>query len=247
MNTCAQKNATKRRKKNGWISEESWRLLAHRATLCHTGHLCQTGERRLNHQIGVSLQKDQTNRTATVGAAVDAELSGGDVQEAFRHLKGWFRAATETQAKPCYHTMERQMLERVDLYAWRDSHGDPLPINVTPVVINDNVPMDSKLRQVAGELTNGQAAGASGMCAEHVKEWLNDVQREEDPEGHGVDGAGDYWHLFVRLVQAAWTHGTIPRQLLWIIVVLIPKGSGDYRGIGLLEPIWKCIERVIDH
>jgi hypothetical protein len=39
----------------------------------------------------------------------------------------------------------------------------------------------------------------------------------------------------------------IPHQLLWIIVVLIPKGGGDYRGIRLLEPIWKCIERVIDH
>jgi hypothetical protein len=48
-------------------------------------------------------------------------------------------------------------------------------------------------------------------------------------------------------VQAAWTHSIIPCQLLWIIVVLIPKGGGDYRGIGLLEPILKCIERVIDH
>ena len=55
------------------------------------------------------------------------------------------------------------------------------------------------------------------------------------------------WCLFVRLVQAAWTHGMIPHQLLWIIVVLIPKGGGDYCGIRLLEPIWKCIERVIDH
>jgi hypothetical protein len=51
----------------------------------------------------------------------------------------------------------------------------------------------------------------------------------------------------VQLVQAAWAHGTIPRQLLWIIVVLILKGGGDYRGIGLLEPVWKCIKRVIDH
>jgi hypothetical protein len=28
---------------------------------------------------------------------------------------------------------------------------------------------------------------------------------------------------------------------------LIPKGGKNYRGIGLLEPVWKCIERVIDH
>jgi hypothetical protein len=103
--------------KNDWILEESWRLLAHRATLHHIGCLCQTGGRRLNRQIGVSLQKDQTNRMAMVGAAVEAELIGGNVQEAFCHLKGWYRAATETQAKPCWHTMECQTMERVDLYA----------------------------------------------------------------------------------------------------------------------------------
>ena len=35
--------------------------------------------------------------------------------------------------------------------------------------------------------------------------------------------------------------------MLLTIVVLIPKGnSGDYRGIGLLEVIWKLIERVLD-
>jgi hypothetical protein len=75
--TC-EENAMMRRMKNDWILEESWRLLAHRATLRHTGHLCQTGGHRLNRQVGISLQKDRTNRTATVGAAVEAELTGGE-------------------------------------------------------------------------------------------------------------------------------------------------------------------------
>jgi hypothetical protein len=184
---------------------------------------------------------------ATFGSMVKAELSGGNVQETFRHLKGWYQAMSETQAKPCYHTLECQTLEWVDLYARRESPGDPLPINVAQVEINDDVLSDGKLRQVVGELTNGQVAGASGMCAKHIREWLHGVQREEDPEGHGVDSAGVSWHLFVQLVQAAWAHGAIPRQLLWIIVVLVPKGGGDYRRIGLLEPVWRCIERVIDH
>ena len=52
--------------------------------------------------------------------------------------------------------------------------------------------------------------------------------------------------MFVELVQAVWTHGIIPCQLLWSIVVLIPKGGGDYRGIGLLEPIWKVLEWIMD-
>jgi len=57
---------------------------------------------------------------------------------------------------------------------------------------------------------------------------------------------GDHWKLFVELVQAIWTHVIVPRQMLWSIVVLIPKGGGDYWGIGLLEPIWKVLERIID-
>ena len=56
---------------------------------------------------------------------------------------------------------------------------------------------------------------------------------------------GDNWHKFVLLVQAIWDHGEIPPQLLWVIIVLIPKGGGDYWGIGLLEPMWKVCERVM--
>jgi hypothetical protein len=51
---------------------------------------------------------------------------------------------------------------------------------------------------------------------------------------------------FVKLVQAVWDEGKIPIQLGWVVTVLIPKGGRDYRGIGLLEPIWKVVERVID-
>ena len=83
------------------------------------------------------------------------------------------------------------------------------------------------------------------MRAEHVKVWLRGALEEEDPESQGNEGKGENWKLFVTLVQAVWTHGTIPRQLLWSIVVLIPKGGGDYRGIGLLEPIWKVLERIM--
>ena len=50
----------------------------------------------------------------------------------------------------------------------------------------------------------------------------------------------------VALVQAVWLTGRIPQQLMWVIIVLIPKGGGDYRGIGLLEPMWKILEAIMD-
>ncbi len=31
----------------------------------------------------------------------------------------------------------------------------------------------------------------------------------------------------------------------WMIIVLLPKDGGDYRSIGLLDPIWKVIEKVM--
>jgi len=237
----------KQRPWNDWISEETWWLIAHQAMFRRASRLCQMGGRQLHRQIGAALCNNWRDRTARVAESIVTKLAGGNVQEAFRHLKRWYRAASETQSKPCYHTMEHQTLERVDLYAWRQSPGDSLPLHLTPVEIDDDVPTDSKIRIVAGGLTNGRAGGASSMRAEHVKAWLWGVLEEEDPESQGnFVGHGDNWRLFVELVQAVWTHGIIPRQMLWSIVVLIPKGGGDYRGIGLFEPIWKVLERIMD-
>ena len=142
--------------------------------------------------------------------------------------------------------MIRQTDERVDLYRQRQSPGDPLPINVPPVPIRDDAPSDNEIRAAAANLSNGRAPGAYGMRAEHVKAWQRGVRKKEHPEAQTNSTAGDNWRLFVQLVQAVWTTCTIPRQLLWIIVVLIPKGGRDFRGIRLLEPIWKVLEWIMD-
>jgi hypothetical protein len=65
--------------------------------------------------------------------------------------------------------MERQTTEQVALYARRDSPGDPLPVNVDPVPIDDGTPTDAKVWEAAQKLTNGQAPGASGMRPKDVK------------------------------------------------------------------------------
>jgi hypothetical protein len=194
-----------------------------------------------------SLKDDRIARTKRVGQSIEAKLGGGDVQEAFRLLKGWYRAATEVEARPCPQTMERQTKERIALYTRRTPPGEPLPINIDPTPIPDGVPTNSEVREAVGELANGRSGGASKMRAEHMKEWLQEIRREEDPKtAIGNQGAGDAWRLLMRLAAAVWETGTIPQQLGWIIVVLIPKGGGKYRGIGLLEPIWKIIEQVMD-
>ena len=72
------------------------------------------------------------------------------------------------------------------------------------------------------------------------------AEAKAEAEGkEGYEGKGERWQALVELIQSVWMTGDIPQQLRWIIVVLIPKGGGDYRGIGLLEPMWKVIEAVM--
>ncbi len=97
---------------------------------------------------------------------------------------------------------------------------------------------------VVGQLRNGHAAGAMGMKAEHLKEWLANVTREEREDGR-VEGLGDQWQSFVALLQAIWTTRSVPTQMSWMIVILLPKGGGNYHSIGLLDPIWKVVEKVM--
>ena len=143
-------------------------------------------------------------------------------------------------------SQEKQTAERIDLYSQCDPLGDPIVITADPTEVWDNTPTNGEIRVAVAELTNGRTAGASGMRAEDLKGWLQGIKLEEDPETV-PNNERNCWKALVRLVQTVWAEGRIPAQLGWVITVLIPKGGGDYRGIGLLKPVWKVIKGVMDH
>jgi hypothetical protein len=143
--------------------------------------------------------------------------------------------------------MAKQMVERVELYKQRDPPGEPLPVNIGPISVDDGMPSKGEIRVAVAGLSNRCTGGASEIHAEDVKAWLCGIKLEKDPEvGPANIEAGDNWIKFTLVVRAIWDHGKIPPQLLWVIIILIPKGGGDYQGIGLLEPMWKVCERVMD-
>jgi hypothetical protein len=87
--------------------------------------------------------------------------------------------------------MERQTSERVDLYARRQFPDNPLPVLVDPVEIDNNPPEDGKIRSAVTGLSNGCAAGASGMRTKDVKGWLLGIQDEENPKTPENPSGGD--------------------------------------------------------
>ncbi len=78
-----------------------------------------------------------------------------------------------------------------------------------------------------------EGQGEHRGCVQRTRTWLHGIKLEEDPKtGPNNENAGDNWRRFVTLIQAIWNHDDVPPQLLWMIVILIPKGGGDYLGIG---------------
>jgi len=196
----------------------------------------------MQRTIHAALKKDHAARMAQVNKSIVAKLTEGNVHAAFHHLKGWYWSATKLQVRPCFQTTERQTMEPADLYQRLDSPIPPVIVNVGLLTgdIWDDMPTTNwKIRTTVAELTNGRSTGASHiMRAEHLKEWLKGAKLEEDPEmgPNNVDTRKE-WDTLVRLIQAVLDEGKITNKLGWVVTVLIPKGGGDFCGIGLLEPI----------
>jgi hypothetical protein len=237
----------RKRHGNDWISDKIWALVGQWTALRQVRKLLHAEGRWTKQLIWASLRNDRAACTKGVGNIIEVELAKGDVQEAFCLLKGWYRVVSETVARPCPQTMARQMEDRVES-SWRqDSPGDSLPINLQGPAIPDKVLSDHEIRDATRDLPSGRTGGASKMRAEDIKQWLCGITLEEDPKkGPDNVGEGNNWRLLVSLIQVIWKQGEIPQQLTWVIVVLPPKGGGDYRGISLLEPLWKVVERIMD-
>jgi hypothetical protein len=120
---CKEPGTTKAHWRD-WMSNSTWLLLKQHTPLHRAGQLRWSEGQRMQRAIHAALKRDCAARTAQVGESIVAKLAEGNVYEAFRHLKGWYWEASETQVRPCFQTMERQTLERFKLY-WR--HNSPGP------------------------------------------------------------------------------------------------------------------------
>jgi hypothetical protein len=227
-----------------WVSAETWLLINQRMSHHWASRLCWCVVQCMQRTIYPALKVDCTARMVQVDKSIAAGLTKGNVHKAFCHLKGWYCAATETQTWPCFQTMESKRQSM--LIFINQQHKSPIPlvpINVAPVEVRDNAPTDGEIRAAVAKLTNGRSAGASHMLMEHLKEWLWGMKLEEDLEtGPNNVGTGDRWRALAQLLQTVWDEGRIPLQLRLAVTVLIPRGSMDYCGIGLLQPIWKVIK-----
>ena len=92
------------------------------------------------------------------------------------------------------------------------------------------------------------------MRAEDLKGWLAAAWRGEKGETAEKEGGGredtregeENWARVVELVHTAFRDGDLAEEATWQAVVLTPKGKKDYRGISLVEVMWKVVAAILN-
>ena len=88
----------------------------------------------------------------------------------------------------------------------------------------------------------GRRAEKEGNEAEGEKRATDTECPEEQP----AQGGADKWTRFVDLFLAPFREGELAEEATWQGVVLIPKGKKDYRGIDLVEVMWKVVAAILN-
>ena len=96
-------------------------------------------------------------------------LDPPNAKEAWRRLKGWYKAAVNGAPPPARATLELITAEQVDLYSYVSSPGENIPVTVAPAEVNDLVPTEDEIEDAVKKLRRNRSWGLSGMRAEHLK------------------------------------------------------------------------------
>ena len=127
---------------------------------------------------------------------------------------------------------------RVELYLQVPPPGDKIPVKTYPFAINDNILLMDKIEWSVCCLRCHRSGGTSNIRAEHLQYWLVGEKREERLDTEN-------WDRVVEILQTYFWYDRLPTECTWQTVVIIPKGGGDFRGIRLIELLWKSLSGVI--
>ena len=150
----------------------------------------------------------------------------------------------------------------MELYSYVPPPGLNTPISVEPFLVDDSVPTEDKIEWAVKLLHNHRPGRPSGMRAKQLKGWLalawkkekeEAVAGEENTEGNMGRGGestehteASNWGRVVDLVQTALREGQLAQKAMWQAVVLITKGKKYYRGIGIVEVMWKVVAAILN-
>jgi hypothetical protein len=164
------------------------------------------------------------------------EAISRDVREGWQLLSRWYKRTEDRGLALSHESLQSVEQEFGSLYTATESVGEMLPVDLVTgkFVVPDHIPDEEEIRVALGRLKRHKAPGPSGLSVDVLKGW--------EAEG------GEMWRKLVDLVQWCIATGDTPQAFKYGALVLIPKAErGKYRGIALLESVYKLISGLVNH
>ena len=109
-----------------------------------------------------------------------------------------------------------------------------------PYLIEDDIPQEQEIEKVVKRLKGGKSPGPSGLHVDTIKEWL--VEDRKD-----TTNSSSHWKRLVINIQDIFKSKKLPESVCNQTLVMIPKeDQGEFRGIGLIETMWKILSSIIN-
>jgi hypothetical protein len=218
-------------RERSWISKRTWDLIDKRIKAVRW-HRAETIIRDYSKEIRKSLRKDRRQRAYRVSRQIEQKITAGNIRGAYNLLHGWYRDRRSKPPRPTRQDLNLICTQFKNLYRKEVPPGDPLPVHVTPAPILDDVPNDDDVLLAVKRMRRGKQPGPSGIRVRDILFW------------HCKRPA--VWDEFVLLIQDCFAGKAVPQEFSYSILCLLPKNEqGKYRGIVLLEVVYKVISMII--
>ena len=117
--------------------------------------------------------------------------------------------------------------------------GYPIPVLVQPVVVSYGPPREEEIVMELQSLYAVRAGVPSGMWTEHLNMCLREATMEKNMDR-------PRWEALVSMAQLDFREWRISAELTCTTMIILQKGKGGYRSIGLVEATWKIITTIIN-
>ena len=172
--------------------------------------------------------------------SIELLMESGKVREAWELISRCCQQVRILQTPPSTEALDQVSTDRADLYRCRTPEGLRVPLLVCQSDIKDGLTTEAEVSVPVRVLEGSIAGGPPGMRTEDLKGWIMEATCKKEPVRR-------WGELVVRLVQRNCADGTPLEELEWTIMVLIPKGKGGYRGIGIVEVAWYVCAAVVNY
>ena len=128
--------------------------------------------------------------------------------------------------------------EYQDLYTQQQPEKDNITLFHNQTQVVDTIPDKKEIKIALRGMKLNKSPGCTGIAVEDLRLWMAESENEIPLR--------DRWDKVVEVIQSTFTRTTLPQVFGIGILVLIPKNDqNQFRGIALLDVMYKLISRII--